>query len=301
MDELMKASNGRSILRRNVITGHCENEVVVPGRLVGEYWVTRIDRASGKVLGHELLAKNAVTANGRTAFLEMGAGLGSHQNFARTRSRLRIRDSSDAIVFSANQADTGYPQLSANGLTATWRWSDISINTYTVQSAELSNTTSSLVFSSGNVSLSGGNSKPASENWLYTYTLTLSGGFQFNINRPPGGSASMPDDWDGLAVWMRRFVGAAGSDVWGEGIEATIYQLSGTTVQDQSTIVSTAGPTRSGNELMWEFVAATNQANHRWDWIDVHYGLLILQRAVEEAGEKSEFSEWIWRYRFILN
>lgn len=122
---------------------------------------------------------NDVTAAGIDDFLNLIAGLGgSHYTTAATD--LRIYTSGPTLEKTLGCANG--PTVANNGTdaaTITWRFDDISIDVYTIYRLDVYNSSSTTTFSqalaSGNPFGDGDYSKPNSENWIYTYTLTLDG------------------------------------------------------------------------------------------------------------------------------
>lgn len=144
----------------------------------GKWAITRQCKKTGEILGRKEF-KNDITEAGFLLWMDLVTGASAHY-FDSTHSRLILYDDTPDIIKTFVGADAG-PVYDDDGRHAiVWRWDDISVDEYEVDSVRFDNSPRDpvVIFSEASPTFDGGNVKPESENWLYEYSLEfdLSGG-----------------------------------------------------------------------------------------------------------------------------
>lgn len=151
-------------------------------KLEGTYRIYREDRETG-ITEKMVEQKNAIQTGGIDLLLDLliNASTNYYDNsnaFIQVTNGAGSFSSPGTVHFSQQGANSGYPDHSVLDQ-VTWRWSDISTNTYTVDTIRFARSSSADLFSetTGISSFNYGDStsdvsKPNSENWHYEYELS---------------------------------------------------------------------------------------------------------------------------------
>lgn len=131
--------------------------------------VTRVCRETGEVLG-TMEAKNAITAAGITRFIDLIVNDSSSHVDA--GADLKIYNEANALQKTLTGLATGYPQAASGGST-TLRWADETVDTYEVDDFEILAADGTTIVAT--ITNSNFGTKPTTENWLYDWTLSVSG------------------------------------------------------------------------------------------------------------------------------
>jgi hypothetical protein len=264
------------------------NEVSV----TGSYWLLKQDKETGEIL-EETRIGNTITSDGLGRVLDLAAELSSAR-FQSGQARFRLLNSGGTEVFASNTMVAGYPLVEQfnvpNTLAArvTWRWEDVSINTYTAHTAEFRRVADNLLFSTTNVSSWG--TKTNRQNWIYEYRLDFRG----SINTFGDGSTY----FGGLHRMAELMVTA---DV---GFSATNTRLrvlasGGAVVLTGS--LPTSGPTRTANTVTWQFQVNDNVGLGQWWTQEINLlGDPVLRRVQWDYGSKVSGDVWTFNYSLTV-
>lgn len=257
-------------------------------RLRGTWTRHRWDRATGQYLGSDE-GPNAITTAGIEELLKLMAGLGGTV-FSQANSLFKVYGTG-GLGGAANASlscRTGYPDHSTTA-EVVWLFDDHTSATYQAEEVEMVNSSSSVVFTQKTAT--GWGTKPASENWTYQYTLTLS-------NFGDGDVKSA-----GLDNAGRIFTGDSGTGIWN-----TLTKLR---VQNQargsSANVNLDGgyPSRSGTTLTWQFTSDAGSHLISWWWCAILGDDLstVLSETEEafEAGSKASNLKRVYTFTFTLS
>jgi hypothetical protein len=190
-------------------------------RLAGELLVERQDRETGEWL-EPLRADNTITTVGKHRFLQALVGqfeAGVSTVMGAGASRLVLLDGSNNVVRRRVLLQATYPKVKSaeEKNVMHWRWADEEANmTYTVANARIERSehggvetaATDYIFStiSANLGL-----KPTTENWFYTYQLTLSSASPAFVptygSTPEDGGA--PVEYVGLQEMVAPFAGVS--------------------------------------------------------------------------------------------
>lgn len=249
---------------------------------------------------------NTIQSSGKTLFLDVGTGASSsHMDAA--NATIVVENSTPSTVFSQVGVDTGPTHDNGSGSTdpkVTWEWEDNGTTTYTVNTVEIrQGSTSGTLFSTISPSFGGdeGNTKPESQIWTYVYTLTF-GSSDTNFYDD---SSNIPE---GIDTWLQVFTDTTGNH-WSQGsMEIDIFEAS-----DLSTVAATVQcsnlTTPATHERKYEFEATESVANVDWEEIrvqgspwtnDTGYGDPVhMYRVAESIGTKN--SNTVRRYFWTLS
>lgn len=205
--------------------------------------------------------------------------VGSSAHYDNSTSRLELRNGSDTVVFSQTGCESGYPD---HGTTdqVTWRWKDTSTDTYTVDDfvwgrdagtdgtidSTFSETTGMTAWDAGDNT--GDLSKPSTQNWIYEYELSSSG----------GGNVITGSAGEGVDMIMRYMTGddgsAAGasnmSQLDANGAQAHVFD---TGASFNKTLGVSSGPSRpSTTSVEWVFEDSSSDS-YSWDEVEVQESL----------------------------
>lgn len=131
---------------------------------------------------------NAVT---KSLFLDLGRGASS--DHVTSASDLRIKDSGGTVRATLAAMAAGYPSHATPGQMVA-KWEDNSTNTYPAHTLEIV-TPGGAVFSTSAPNFG---TKPANENWHYTYTLTFGAGTSWLTE-------------EGVDLWLKLVTGTSNS------------------------------------------------------------------------------------------
>ena len=212
--------------------------------------LTRVDRETGEVVGrHE--SHNTITSIDKLLDLMDGSAT-DHPNNA--NATIRILDSGASEVKKIVGCAATYPTTAAAGL-VTWRWEDISADTYNPDDIQFLTATAGVKIAEElNVVWP---NKPASENWFFEWDITLSSGDGNFDNAGFNGmlqciTGASTQHWDGTE-------GAA---------NMAIKVYDGTPGTLQFTQAATAATVRTTTSLKWIFVRSTGTAT--WSRVETH-------------------------------
>lgn len=263
------------------------------GRIGGRWKIHRRDRETGRELP-PIEGPNAVLAAGKQVFLDIMGGIGGTV-FDQTNTDLRIYVSGPTLQKTLD-CDSVTHGADDSG-TVTFVFSDNTTDTYTVSRLDIYNSSSGVTFSQTSPAFAGGNAKPASENWIYEYTITIT----------QNGDSDL--DMDGLDHALRMFTGdrSPGSySGWDEACRIQV-QNSGRTLTE--TVTVDAIPSRSGETLTWVFTSPAGSDSIQWYYVEVQsateptFGEIALSETLEDldgAGSKGSGVSRVYTFTFSL-
>lgn len=254
-----------------------------------EFTILKYDRDTNTLVGREDFT-NAVSTAGKQLFLDVMRGA-STSRLDTANSALHITGTGTPLPKTFTGCDSGFPQ-SPGDRQQRWQWSDISIDEYTVSTVEVRR--GALVFSSASPTFSGGNVKPASQNWIYQYTLTISGGGQFQEPVTFGAGANYP----GLHEMLRALTANIAS--WAT-LNLNAYTTDG--YANLHATVVLGGDTRTAETVKWTGSAGSGSGTGGpWQWILIEnqLGPTRLRISNEGWGSKQSTSTWSFEYSFSV-
>jgi hypothetical protein len=182
----------------------------------GQWMIRKFDRATGLLVEETPWEDNVVTTAGRNIILDRLAGLPTiptmpaplSAGVATLRvSGVFIAGASMPLIFVGSVNNTPLAPSSPDAPELIWEWRDESVNQYTVQTLDVFNNTSASgnAFSTASPTFSGGNTKPANQNWHYRYRLTLVP--QGHLGGSYGFMDELGTPWEGVYEILRLLIG----------------------------------------------------------------------------------------------
>lgn len=262
----------------------------------GRYRKLAVDRASGALVDVSPW-QNTIQAAGIERVLDLCLGDSSDHFNQSTELRL-YSDAGSTLARPAMTCDSGYPSAPSPSKMV-WRWSDISVDTYTVQQARVVSP-GGVVFSIANP---GWGSKPNTQNWIYEYELTLT-------------AAQECIQSEGLEAILLLMTNQSTAH-WGSAARLEIVQYddpAGLPPQDRQVVDSDLlnldanFPSRAGTRIRWEFTAHDGEAEFRWDDARVYptgVSGVLLRGGLDKSGcgpggTKGGAGSHEWTYRYDL-
>lgn len=267
--------------------------------LFEELEILKFNRETGEKVGHEKVL-NAIQTTGKDLFLDVVfGGSTTYMNQANTSLVISGTSGTGTLPRTLSTADSGYPQSPA-ARQMRWQWSDISADTYTVTGVEVRR--GATVFSTASPSFSGGNSKPNTENWIYRYTVTISGGSQFTEPVAFGAGGNYP----GLHWLLRRLIGDSAAVSWAS---LHLIALTSDDYNNDHATLALANGSRTGQTFKWIYVSDEGEdTGGPWEWILIQSATVPqeelsaprLRISQESWGNKASNAAWTIEYEFSV-
>jgi len=251
--------------------------------LEGWHRLDKYDRATGKHL-ETCFKKNTITTAGRQLFLDIIIGTSTNR-LTQANAHLYLFAGAGGSPVKTIAGATSAPDHGTNRQVS-WQWQDNTVDTYAANRLEV-RAGASPIFSDSTPNFG---TKPTSQNWHYTYSVTISGPPSFNdgvggygglhsMLRMLTGATTMPNDENVTFIRIRTDTGTV------------IGELKATSVS------------RSGQTAEWVWVVPAGSATGNWYNIEF-YSLAddghTIRRSDDGLGNKSAATERTYRYRLSV-
>lgn len=272
-------------------------DIKIDATLTGVWTVERFSRVTGEKLPTLLVEENTIQDAGKNIFLDMMFNYGSPAStnqFTNARTDLLIYNTSDVLQKTLD-CDASYPSHGSedSGLVYYW-FSDLTADAYEADDLHFKNSTSGVTFS---IKLATGWSKPATENWIYKYTLQITQNGDSNLKM------------DGLDHALRLFSGnrvLLGKQWEASGANRITLLVEDSPKTSTQTIYASSGPTRSSQTVTTVFTqAAGTGTGQDWEYCTIQanmtdQGLTELNETQESGGTKGASEEFVYTFTFSL-
>ena len=259
----------------------------------GRWTILRQSRLTGEML-EPLEGPNTVSTAGKNIFLDMMFGTNSPaatDQYDNGSTVLKIYDTGDSEVsVSPVACKSGYPDAVDGSHSVDYWFEDISAAVYDADDLDILNSDSAIVFSTKDAT---GWSKPASENWIYKYTLSISRGH-------------VDLDYAGLDLGMKVFTGEANisGNEFGAACEIYVEANGGS---PNTTVQNTGNGSRTGQTVTQVFVSPVG--SHLIEWYDVSVrtpsthegGDVVLNKTTEDFDPSTKPSNVERVYTFTFS